>query len=356
MSIHPFDKKMLTFITTNDCTALCDHCLMCCSPGAKSYLTSEQMIKTIDEVNEKYGVNIVVFTGGEPMLLKAELLKTILHCYNKGIFTRVVTNAYWAETEEKADIYLKILRKVGLNEINISYDDFHAAYIPEENIRNVWKAAKGKGFHAVVVAVSESVDSKIDSAYIRNMLETNVDVWTFGENYGPEEIKAAQKEDGTAYVIIKNNIKRLGRAEETISEDRYFEPEEKTVMYESCSTVCKQPTVSYENHLLACCGANTQGNAILDLGDLNETSAEMIMKKAADSVLVNAIHELGPRLLMEFVKEVDPEITFKEKYYSLCEMCADLTENVRAVQVLRESVGEVYLLIKEMKKQRAQSK
>lgn len=138
--------RMLTFITTYKCGAVCDHCLMSCTPNNSDRLTLPQMRQFIDSFAEAcVGSSVVVFTGGECTLLGDDLLEAIAYANSLGLFTRIVTNAWWAKSERDAETFLNELKSCGLDEINISCDDFHAEYIPLENVRNLLELSKNNG-------------------------------------------------------------------------------------------------------------------------------------------------------------------------------------------------------------------
>ena len=81
-------------------------------------------------------IEITVFTGEE---LTLKLLKEgIKYATDSGFIVRLVTNAWWASSREKA---LTFLKELGLKELNVSYDDFHSAFIQGRNIVNTVKAA-----------------------------------------------------------------------------------------------------------------------------------------------------------------------------------------------------------------------
>ena len=79
----------------------------------------------------------------------------------------------------------------------------------------------------------------------------------------------------------------------------------------------------------------------MELGNLAEESAVDILQRAADSVLLNAIHHMGPLWLCRFVSAVEPSITFRKDFHSVCEVCEALTTNRDAINVLREHYAEI---------------
>ena len=112
-------------------------------------------------------IEITVFTGEE---LTLKLLKEgIKYAADGGFIVKLVTNAWWASSRERA---LTFLKELGLKELNVSYDDFHSAFIQGRNIVNAVKAALRLGLK-VAVAIIVHKYSKINKNYVRNMFVSN---------------------------------------------------------------------------------------------------------------------------------------------------------------------------------------
>ena len=345
MSLQPFIGTSIAFITTNNCTAKCAHCVMCCTPGDKYMLTFDQMRATIDQMREKEELLLVVFTGGEPTLLKDELLKSIRYCNDLGILTRIVTNAHWATSMERAKEILLALREAGLDEINFSLDDYHAPYVPIEYVRNAWKASKGMGFLSLVIANSHGKNDTITPEYIKEYLGEDIQIRDFNHRYGYSDGREKRDEDGTLYIITEGMLQKTGRANGSVEEDNFYDVTETSDLNCSCRNLLEMPSVSYLNELWACCGSNSDHNEILNLGSLEEDSFENLMLRASNSVLLNALRYIGPYALTKFVTQKDPSITFSDNFHTLCEICEALTTNPKSVEVLRSNMMELTSLI-----------
>lgn len=341
MSLQPYQGNSVSFITTNNCTAACPHCVMRCSPGEKFALSFEQIKTTIDSILEKQKLQLVVFTGGEPTLLKDDLLRAIHYCHSHGILTRIVTNAHWANTAGNARKVLSALKQAGLDELNFSLDDYHAPYVPVQNVKNAWKATKGMGFLSVVIANSHGESDTITPEWIQQFFEETIQVRDPDHRHGYSDGREKKDADGTLYIITEARVQKTGRAAEMIKEEDFHEVPDQTSLNCSCGAVIIQPSVGYRNDLWACCGVNCEENEVLRLGDLNTESYESIMQRSCNSVLLNAIHYLGPYSLIKFVEEKDPGIHFSGNYHSMCEMCEVLTTNSDALKVLRANYAEL---------------
>ncbi len=326
--------RELTFITTNNCTAACTHCIMCCSPGQKYSLSFEKMRSAIDQANEREKLHLVVFTGGEPTLLGEELYQTMRYCRDLGIITRMVTNGWWAKTPEKAKEFVEMLRENGLSEINISVDDYHAPYVPFECIKNAWQACKGAGFLSVVLANSHGINDTLTPETIMQRLNETIPVRKHDEIEKPFS-EEPRGEDGTLYMISDASIQKIGRAAQEIRDDNFYQIENEDSLLSRCCLVAKMPAVSYDNRLWACCGIQSASEGTLSLGDLNKESLLDILEKAEDSMMVNAIHYLGPLFLQRFAKEMNPKLSFRDNHCSVCEICEELFSNEEAVKTIK---------------------
>jgi len=136
--------KTLSFITTDECSARCAHCLMQSGPDRPTKLSYVQIRDRIDEIALTGDYVLVVFTGGECTRLGDDLLDAIAYANVHGLITRAVTNSEWATTTEAAEKTIGDLREAGLQELSLSYDDFHRVWIPEANLLRAWEASKNQ--------------------------------------------------------------------------------------------------------------------------------------------------------------------------------------------------------------------
>jgi len=81
--------------------------------------------KVLDEAQKIGTVEWIFFEGGETFLFFPLLNESIKRAKDSGFKVGLVTNAYGAQTEEDADLWLRPLAESGLSFINISDDDFH---------------------------------------------------------------------------------------------------------------------------------------------------------------------------------------------------------------------------------------
>jgi Radical SAM superfamily len=333
--------RQLTVLTTSKCTARCEHCSVRSGPERREQLSFNQIRQAIDGLHGVSSLRLVIFAGGEPTILGEDLLNAIAHADSMGLITRIVTNAYWAVTFEKARAKLIELREAGLGELNISADDYHLPYIPFERVENAWHASKGLGFLAVVIANCSGPRSVINPAFIKARLGDEM-CETFDDS-GHAQPLNQRAADGTVYALSNAYLQRLGRAHGVVDEGDLFYPEDEEALAGGCPWAVRSAALSPKNHLVACCGMEAEHNEVLDFGDAAVTPVNQLVEKADDSVIVNAIALKGPLFLKRFIQERAPDVRFRSRYATICEMCEHIVTTPEAVAVLRRHAAELAL-------------
>jgi len=327
--------RQLVVLTTNKCTAQCEHCVMNASPNREDSLTFTQISTVLDKLCALNLLDVVVFSGGEPMLLGEELLDTIAYADGLGLITRIVTNGYWALSPEKARKNLTELREAGLQEINISADDEHLPYVPFEHVEYIWRASKGMGFRSVVIANSSRPGSRINPTFIMERLGEELPL-RFDE-HGHQQPLPQPQENGTVYLLSNGTIQHVGRAKEYIDRDK--------ILYTSqeggCPSALRQPALSPKGYLVACCGIEINHNCLLNIGDIAKHTVEDLILRADNHVILNAIALLGPSFLKRVIEYYAPEVPFFERYASLCQLCDHIFNRPAAVDILLDHCAEL---------------
>ena len=100
------------------------------------------IIQQVIEESKKTGsVQWIYFEGGEPFLYYPLLLEGVKLARNAGFKVGLVTNAYWATSEEDAELWLKPLRALGLNDLSVSDDWFHYGEEEQNSAKRALSAA-----------------------------------------------------------------------------------------------------------------------------------------------------------------------------------------------------------------------
>lgn len=124
------------------CNARCSHCCFSCTPRSSDSLSDDRIHDLVTQAIESPDVDEVGLSGGEALLRKDLVLGVTARLSEAGKRTTLVTNGFWGQSEQKARRELSALKDAGLSSMTVSYDDFHAAFVPVQRIKNIFEANK----------------------------------------------------------------------------------------------------------------------------------------------------------------------------------------------------------------------
>ena len=127
------------------------------TPGAKGTFTIGKIRDALAELVRLGTVDTVYFEGGEPALYYATMLAGIRAARDLGFKTGIVTNSYWATSDEDAELWLKPLAELGLSKLSVSDDDLHYGDGTETPPKRALRAAKRLGMESSVLATAKPV-------------------------------------------------------------------------------------------------------------------------------------------------------------------------------------------------------
>jgi hypothetical protein len=141
------------FLLTYSCNFECDHCFLFCGPRAGGTFTTARLRQALGQIEALGTVKSIYFEGGEPFLYYPLLLEGIRLSRERGFSVGVVTNAYWATAEEDAGLWLKNLLELGLNDLNVSDDEFHSLEKENSPGKIAASAARSLGMKASAICI-----------------------------------------------------------------------------------------------------------------------------------------------------------------------------------------------------------
>jgi hypothetical protein len=158
--------EMLTgihFLLSYRCDSECDHCFVYSSPNAKGTFTASQIRKVLKELDKIETIEWIYFEGGEPFLFYPLMYEGIKMAHGMGFKTGLVTNAYWATSEDDAELWLKPLHDLGLSHISISDDAFHYGDNKASPAKYALDAARKLGMSSGSIAIENpTVEGNMD--------------------------------------------------------------------------------------------------------------------------------------------------------------------------------------------------
>jgi hypothetical protein len=300
------------------------------SPERKDQLSFAQMESILRAAFAEISpLHLVVFAGGEPMLLQDDLLRAIALCKEHGVLTRVVTNGYWASSPEAAREKVAALRAAGLDELNLSTDDYHLPWISLQRLKYAFAAAQDAGFLSVALANCAGPNTMLTPGRI----EAEFAPGAMQRRFDDEGVAVPPRwQRGRTLVMLSNaNLQRIGRAVDHIP-DADLPPCDLDQLAEAggCPWAIRSAAISPRGHLLSCCGFELEGNPILDYGDATATPLPELLDRADGDLISNMIAVFGPPKIKQVLEHIAPdEVSFPRKYTSYCEVCSDLVNDPR---------------------------
>ena len=150
----------LHLLLTYKCTFECDHCFAWGSPWQEGTLTLEQIRTALQQARDLGSVESIYFEGGEPFLYYATLVKGIEMASQAGFKVGVVTNGYWATSQEDAIEWLRPLAGK-IQDLSASSDLYHYSERLSLQVQNVQAAAENLGIPVGVISIARPEESAL---------------------------------------------------------------------------------------------------------------------------------------------------------------------------------------------------
>lgn len=140
-------------LLTYMCTMSCDHCFVCSSPYSEGTFTPGQITALLDQTDALGTVERIYFEGGEPFLFYPVLVNGIRQARSRGYSVGIVTNGYFATSEENARCFLEPFPGLGLSDLSVSDDVFHYENREVNAARCAFQTATDMGLPATILAL-----------------------------------------------------------------------------------------------------------------------------------------------------------------------------------------------------------
>jgi hypothetical protein len=144
----------LHLLLTYQCLFECDHCFVWGSPFQSGTMTLEAIRSILDQAEELGTVQSIYFEGGEPFLYYPIMLKGVQLASERGFQIGIVTNSYWATSEQDAVEWLKPLKGL-IQDLSISSDLYHYDEDLSQQARNARAAAERLGLPIGVISIAQ---------------------------------------------------------------------------------------------------------------------------------------------------------------------------------------------------------
>lgn len=289
--------RQIAFGYSTKCNIRCEHCVASDGSIPQGKMILERAMAIIEQMALCH-VTGISFTAGEPLIFFEDMNRLVRQCHEKGIYSRVVTNCFWAKTSEHADDTVSALSQSGLSQLRLSFSRWHQKHIRRENVVTAARSCQKHGLDYFVSFVSDfsRQDDSLEQFLRDNRLK-----------FFPEPI---------IY---------LGRAQG-------FTPERILTDYYP-NTCPMNPYLSPELNVFACCdgGSRFDKTDFLFLGNLKDHGIEELFKRKENNVLFHLIRTMGLTNIASYLGFKASEIV----QYRKCELCEKLfnsTENLNTLE------------------------
>lgn len=338
----PQPQSNLVLHYTESCNAKCAHCVVESGPERREQLPAATARAAIDAAVAA-GLPLVVFSGGESLMYREGLLVLCGYAKDRGLRTRVVSNAYWARTADHAARMLEALADAGVDELAVSFDEFHLPFIRPDQIANL-VAGSGRAvrspwvlYAAVIRPEDESVEDSHTGppetwppALIALLTQYRIDI---SRCIAFEAVQvrlrelAGDRRDAfkqalrDRIVITWQTLVVGGRATRELAAQvatRSIDDEAGS----ACHVAGRQLTVPASARVYPCCSAwSNFGDHHFGCAAGEAEFLEAFRRIQADPV-VEFIHDRGPGLLIRWLRARGYPL--RARYTDICNMCEEL--------------------------------
>jgi hypothetical protein len=302
----------ITIIPTFKCTSSCVNCCFGSNPHLKETLAVKKTLAYIEEAKETYpSLGLLVLTGGEVFLLQKNLKKIVTRAKDKKLLVRIVSNAFWAKSYQKAREVLLPLVDAGLSEINFSTGDNHLVFVPIENIVNGVAASIDLG---ITVAVSiEQHDSN----------PTSMKILTEHERMQPYLHHQKLLIMNSPWIPFQKNPSGITSSHKV-----------KTLNSDSpCDSILRGIFINPSSQMVACCGLPVEYIPYLKLGSLESHSMKTLFEYQSYDFIKIWLHVDGPKIILDYLNNLTGKKTIERGH--ICHYCIDIFSSLEYLEFIR---------------------
>lgn len=289
--------RTLAFGYSTRCNVRCEHCVAADAIPENSKM---ELAQAKDILAQLSAANItgISFTAGEPLIYLNDIVELIALCKEYGIYSRVVTNSFWAKTPDLADNVTLTLKENGLSQMRLSYSRWHQKNIAQQNVLN---AAQSCVKNELTYFISFVTDfSEEDVAFEQYLREHRL-------IFFPEPVIFAGRAQSFKRLPIRTDYQE--------------------------NRCAMNPYLAPNLDMYACCDAGSHFNRtnFFHLGNLQESSMDELFVKSETNNLYNHIRNMGISAIASYAGYSARDII----QYRKCELCEKLFNNSESLAMLQ---------------------
>lgn len=300
--------NILGILLWNTCNARCAHCMPDSGPKDRTRLSEEQVFRLIDGAARAFdGPWVLALSGGEPFLHRDRLARIIARGAERGASVSVVTNGFWAISDERAREVLKEMADAGLTAMSVSVSSYHFEYVQPERVVRAVRAGRALGLQVTVKAVVSR------SSSLRNV---------FG--------KLRELEPWNGELAIQQvDLLPAGRASDRDTIPQPGLPQ----------GPCPASLLTFlpDGRAAPCCnGAGETGG--LDLGSADDDFAD-VRANYLGNPIVRRLRSEGPIALLDDLPEAEAEDLRVRPFVNACHLCEEVLRRLKRSEASDPDTG-----------------
>ncbi|WP_329229036.1 radical SAM protein [Streptomyces sp. NBC_01460] len=267
---RPFPAAGLLLGLTRRCPLSCAHCSTGSTLGTREEPDAGQLVSFVGSFTRADRPDVVMLTGGEPLLLPALVEELSARARAAGSRTALLSGMFFARSREIPPPVLRAIR--GVDHFSASLDAHHEREIPRADVFRAVHRVREAG-----VAVSfHLTGTGADDPYLADIT------------------RAVDEEFGGRVPSLVNEVRPFGRAASWAAPARTG-PEAGAV---SPCAMAAWPVVAFDGTVLACCNQDTVDRrpapAHLRLGHVATDDWAAVRRRALESPVLRMIRTVGP--------------------------------------------------------------
>jgi organic radical activating enzyme len=292
--------RKTAFGYSTQCNIKCDHCVA----AEKGYKHQKMdLVRARGIIDEMAGANVkaISFTVGEPIIFINDILSLVRLCNKHGIYSRIVSNGFWAKTTKQSDSIVSELKISGLSQLRLSFSRWHQAHVNRKNITNAAESCEKFSLDYFISFVTDF--STADDDLEQFLIDA-------GLKYFPEPLLYFGRAEGFDRSQINTD----------------YPPH-----------LCDMnPILTPSLDMYACCDAQNQFSEtdFFFLGGMNKFSINELFEKYEQNPLFQLIKTVGLSKLASLAGFKASEIV----KYRKCELCEKLFNSSENLQFLKTAV------------------
>jgi len=153
----------LHLLLTYECNYECDHCFTWGGPTQTGTMTEEIIEHILKQAEALDTIEWIYFEGGEAFLYYPLLLSGVRLASDRGFKIGIVSNAFWATSDDEARKHLQPLAGL-IEDLSISHDDYHGSNDGSEQTKIAHRAAQRLGIPVDFIRVGAPDAAGVEGA------------------------------------------------------------------------------------------------------------------------------------------------------------------------------------------------